>query len=134
MKRSGASRRSTGKETMWFDVKTLMPLDRFYSYWNYGILLNLALILLFFFTDVFGDSSTRQIGMTFIYVHVVLSLMTVLTYMASMNSEDNARKAANLKMLNYHTNYMLMFGTYLALFFDSCLYFVNDSVYCGKDE
>ena len=132
MKRSSGNRRAeTGMHSMWFDVKSVMPLDRFYSYWNYGILVNLAWIIIYFFTDVFGDSANHSIGLTFIYVHVVLSVMTVLTYMASINVEGDSRKAANLKMVNYNSNYLLMFGTYLALFFDSSLYFVADSVYCG---
>jgi len=123
--------KSAPANSVWPDVESYIPLDKFYHLINQSLVAHFITIFLFCFTNLFGK--THHVGLTVSYASTIAALFPVLTYLQS-RSHHSAQDFTRLKKQNAKAHAVLFVVTYSALLFDNFMYFYDRSVYFSKGE
>lgn len=117
--------------SVWLDVESYVPLDKFYNLINQGLIAHFITIFLFCFTELFGK--IHHVGLTVSYAFIIAALYPVFTYLQS-RIHHSAQDFSKLKKQNAKAHAVLFCVTYGALLFDNFMYFYDRSVYFSNKE
>lgn len=125
------NQKSAPDSSVWLDIKSYIPLDKFFHIINQTVIAHFITIFLFYFTNLFGK--THHLNLTVSYASTAAALLPILTYMQS-RSQQSAQDFSDKKKLNAKAHAILLIVTYAALLFDNFMYCYDPSVYCSKEE